>query len=68
MAFGDGARGLSLAHPIDDELTGLLDDLVEGRRARHALPFEHHDDLTLEIPLAELDEDAASGSSSRSSS
>ena len=56
MAFGHGTRGLALAHPVDDELTGLVDDLIEGRRSGHALPLEHHDDLTLELALAELGE------------
>src|SRR6266581_3598603 len=57
VAFGDGTRRLALAHPVDDELPGLVDDLIEGRRSGHPLPLQHHHDLTLELALAELGED-----------
>src|SRR5205823_7185431 len=57
VALGNGARRLALAHPVDDELPRLIDDLIEGRRPRHPLSFENHDDLTLELTFAQLGED-----------
>ena len=40
-----------------DKLASLVDDLIEGRRSGPPLPFQHDDDLTLELALAELGED-----------